>query len=72
MTDGIATYPQPKKSKGRCKDLKGFVFNCSGISNTYEYSMPMKEVVKYIGRKFIYRVDIQRYLENYMKTGYYY
>ena len=29
----------------------------------------MKEVAEYIGRKFSYRAEIQRSLENEMKTG---
>ena len=65
---GTATYPQPIKFEGRCEDLKGFVFNCSGVSNSDEYSTSTKEVVEYIGRKFIYGVYIHRSLENEMKT----
>ena len=30
---GTATYPQPIKFDGRCEDLKGFIFDCSGGSN---------------------------------------
>ena len=34
---GTSTYPQPIKFEGRCEDLKGFIFDCSGGYNTGEY-----------------------------------
>ena len=40
-----------------------------GGSNTDDYSTSTKEVDEYIGRKFDYGADIQRSLENEMKTG---
>ena len=40
-----------------------------GGSNLYNYSMPMKEFVKYIYWKFDYGTDIQRSLENKMNTS---
>ena len=50
---GTPIYPQSIKFEEKCKYLKGFVFNCSGGSNTEEYSKSMKETAEYIGCKFI-------------------
>ena len=63
-----STYPNTIKYEGICKDLKGFVFYCSEVSNMDGYSKFIKEVAEYIGRKFSYGADIQRSLENEMNT----
>ena len=59
---GTEIYPHPIKLVGRCEDMKGFILNCSGGSNTDKYSTSMKEVSEYIGCKFNYRADIHRSL----------
>ena len=65
---GTGTYPQPIKFEERCEDLKSFISNCSGGSNTDQYSTLMKEVSEYKGKKFSYGLDIKRYLEKKIKT----
>ena len=63
------TDPQPAMFEGIREDFKGFVGNFSGGSNTSNSMNEMKMLAKYTDRKFYYGMDIQRFIENDLKTG---
>jgi hypothetical protein len=58
-----AIVRQPK-FEGKCKELKGFVFNCSDSRQADVFRKTTKEIAGYRGRTFRYGDDIRKLIES--------
>jgi hypothetical protein len=58
------THP---KFEGRCAELKGFVFDCTGGKQAGQYNLSMNEIAEYFGRTCTYGGDMQWTIENEQK-----
>jgi hypothetical protein len=52
------TGPQFTKFKGRCKELKGHIYDCSNARQLDLFTKTTKEIVFYAGRTYTYGPDI--------------
>ena len=58
------TDAKSTKFEGRCADLKGHIFDCSGPTQADRYVVTKREIEEYIGRTYKYGNDTKRTLEN--------
>lgn len=56
--------PRQPKFEGRCKDLKGYVLDCSDGRQVDRYRVVMKEIAKYVERTYAHGGDIRWTIEH--------
>jgi hypothetical protein len=47
----MITSPTPR-FEGKCKDLKGHIYDCANICQGNQYTRTTKEISAYVGRRF--------------------
>jgi hypothetical protein len=59
-----ATGPQLTKFEGRCKELKGHIYNCSDARQSDLFTKTTKEIALYVGRTYTYGGDMKIAVES--------
>ena len=59
--------PVTMKFKGKCTELEGYIFDCSGPKQADQYVTTKQEIEEYVGREYKYGTDIKHSLENLKK-----